>query len=282
MPRTTRPADLPDFERPPVNEVYLSAQFEPLAEFRAAHLGLFWERVRSEFPRIEEHPAVGHEIEVFGVRPSLQANVRLEVIERPPLPRCWYLREDRRHLIQLQNDRLIHNWRKVSDEDAYPRYESVREAFFTEFQELESFLKTERLGELTLDQGEVTYINHILAGEGWKTHSDAPAVFSFLRKPRSRDPLPEAEDERCSLRFVLRSVGREPIGRLTATLTPAFRVTDERELFVFQLTARGQPLGEGTEGLRRFFDLGRSAIVNGFAALTTANMHKIWRRIDHA
>jgi uncharacterized protein (TIGR04255 family) len=280
MLTTTRPADLPDFERPPVNEVYLSAQFEPLAEFRAAHLGLFWEELRSEFPRLEEHGPIAHEIEVFGTR--IRANVRLEVIQRPPLPRCWYLREDGRHLIQLQNDRLVHNWRRVTDEDAYPRYETVREAFFIEFQQFEAFLKAEKLGEVALDQCEVTYINHILSGQGWKTHADAPAVFSFLRKPRSRDPLPEAENEQSNLRFVLHSAEKEPIGRLTATLTPAFRSTDERELFVFQLTARGRPLGDGKEGVRRFFDIGRSAIVNGFAALTTANMHKIWGRIDHA
>ena len=279
MPKATRPPDLPEFERPPVNEMYLSAQFEPLADFRAAHQGLFWERLRPEFPHIEEHPPLGHELEVFGVRQSVGSNIRLELVQRPSMARYWYIKQDGRHLIQLQNDRFIHNWRKTTEEDSYPRYEIIIESFFREFERLEEFLKVEKLGEIVVDQCEVSYINHIVAGAGWETHADAPAVFSFLRKPRSRDPLPEAENEQCILRFVLRSADGEPIGRLTATLTPAFRVTDERGLFVFQLTARGRALSEGKEGVRRFFDIGRAAIVNGFAALTTANMQKIWGRI---
>jgi uncharacterized protein (TIGR04255 family) len=282
MSKVARSADLPDFERPPINEMYLSTQFEPLAAFRAAHLGLFWERLRPEFPEIDEQAPLPHELEIFGVRQSVRSNVRLELVQRPPIPRYWYVKAHRRHLIQLQNDRFIHNWRKISEEDTYPRYEIIADSFFREFRDLEEFLKVEGIGKISIDPCEITYINHIVAGAGWHTHADAPAVFSFLRKPPLRDPLPEAEDEQCTLRFVMRSGDGGPMGRLIATLTPAFRINDEREFFVFQLTARGRPLSEDKEGIRGFFDLGRVAIVKGFAALTTASMHKIWGRLDHA
>ncbi len=282
MPKATRSTNLPDFERPPVNEVYLSAQFEPLAKLRSAHYGLFWERLRPNFPEIEEHPPLRHQLEVFGVRKPIGSDVRIELVERPPMPRYWYLNKDGHHLIQFQNDRFIHNWRKLTEQDSYPRYESVVERFFGELQQLEDFVRVEKLGEIVVDQCEISYTNHIVSGSGWETHADAPAVFSFLRKPRTRDPLAEAEDEQCRLRFVLRSVEGEPIGRLTVTVTPAFRATDERALFVFQLTAHGRSLGNGMEGVRRFFEIGRAAIVNGFAALTTTNMHRVWGRIGHA
>ena len=44
-------------------------------------------------------------------------------------------------------------------------------------------------------------------------------------------------------------------------------------MYVFQLTARGQA-GESFE----FLDLGRKWIVKSFAALTTPQMHRVWKR----
>ena len=37
---------LPDFENPPVAEVVLSAQFEPLEHFQVPHIGLLWQEYR--------------------------------------------------------------------------------------------------------------------------------------------------------------------------------------------------------------------------------------------
>jgi uncharacterized protein (TIGR04255 family) len=275
------PRNLPDFERPPVNEVYLAAQFEPLPDFRAAHVGLFWERLRPDFARIEEHPPLAHQVEVFGVPSMPEPNLRLELVQRPIPPRCWYIKDDGRNLIQLQNDRFITNWRKVDEEDEYPRYPNVRDSFFAGLDKLDQFISSESLGNLVFDQCEVSYINHIAAGQGWNSHADAPAVFTFLCDHTSRDPLPEPENVRSELRYVLRGGEGAPIGRLIVALTPAFRRTDECPIFVFQLTARGRPISEGKGGLRHFLDLGRAAIVNGFAALTTPEMHTIWGRSDN-
>jgi hypothetical protein len=58
--------DLPDFDNPPVVETVLSAQFERLTALRTVHLGLFWQRVRSEFPNVEEHPALAAIFEQAG------------------------------------------------------------------------------------------------------------------------------------------------------------------------------------------------------------------------
>src|SRR5680860_986740 len=39
---SNRPANLPDFERPPLVEVNLGIEFGALRPMRAAHVGLFW------------------------------------------------------------------------------------------------------------------------------------------------------------------------------------------------------------------------------------------------
>jgi hypothetical protein len=51
-------------------------------------------------------------------------------------------------------------------------------------------------------------------------------------------------------------------------------------MYVMNLTARGRPDEESIEGALRFLDIGREWIVRGFAAVTTPEMHAIWRRRD--
>jgi hypothetical protein len=58
---------------------------------------------------------------------------------------------------------------------------------------------------------------------------------------------------------------------------PALTWAGER-VFQFMLTVRGRPSTADLSGAREFMDMGRAAIVNSFAALTTDRMHKAWGR----
>ena len=58
----------------------------------------------------------------------------------PPLPRCWFLNDTETRLIQLQADRFIHNWRKVTGKEEYPRYEAIRDEFIDRWDEFCMFL----------------------------------------------------------------------------------------------------------------------------------------------
>jgi uncharacterized protein (TIGR04255 family) len=176
-----RPLGLPDYERPPLVEVVLSAQFVPLPRLTIAHLGLLWARFRAEFPVVEERPPLGQVVETFDAGSAPQAEVSFKVMDRPPSPRLWFLKDDQSELIQVQENRLIHNWRKMGAGDAYPRYERIRDRFRAELVQFESFLSDEGLGEFTPDQAEVTYVNHIVAGDGWTTHDELHRVFCQWR-----------------------------------------------------------------------------------------------------
>ena len=68
----------------------------------------------------------------------------------------------------------------------------------------------------------------------------------------------------------------EPIGRLHATLQPAWKKIDNSPILVLNMTARGVPLGKGIDGAFSFFDLGREWIVKGFAEITTPEMQRTW------
>ena len=273
-----RPEDLPDFRKPPLAETVLSLQFEPVAGLTTAHVGLLWERFRKHFPVIGEHPPLTPVFEKFD--PPSPAQVEVTFEDRPPVPRVWFLNEAGSELIQVQPDRLIHNWRKMEGLDPYPRYEPIRDMFRDEVAVLEEFLRDEKLGALVVNQCEVTYINHIEPASVWQRHGEMEKAFVMCPRLGSAPFLPEPEDVAMRMRFVIPDPKGNPIGRLHAAVQPAWKKSDNSPLLALNLMARGAPIGGGIEGAFAFFDLGRSWIVKGFADLTTPEMQRMWERID--
>lgn len=268
----SRPKDLPEFDNPPVVETVLSVQFEKLNEMRVGHFGLFWSQIKSRFPHTEERGTLEASIEAFPPKPGRGVGIKVESYERPPLPRVWFVSDDGNSLIQLQSDRLIRNWRKVGAGDAYPRYETVRQSFQEDFDHFLSFTRSNGLGEPSVNQCEITYVNHIVAGEGWSGLSEFEKVFRFLRSPESLVPG-APEDVSSHTRFQISDDQGRPVGRLHVELQPGIQKTDQAPLYRFSLTARGL-IGNGLD----FFDLGRDWIVRSFTELTTTEMHRIWKR----
>ena len=270
---TTRPSDLPDFDNPPVVETVLSAQFQRLPDIRAAHFGLFWNEIKDRFPKTEERPPLEPTSEVFPDPRKPPLGLRIESYEHPPIPRFWFINESGTELLQIQQDRFIRNWRKVGQGDEYPRYENLKARFEEDFNLFRGFIAAQGFESIKVNQCEVTYINHIIEGEGWSGYEDADKVFSLWRQPAAGYPGP-AQTITFHTRYDIKQADGKPIGRLHADLKPAIRTKDGRRMFVLDLTARGL-LGEWIE----FFDIGREWIVR-FAGLTTSEMHKVWKRRD--
>jgi len=267
-----RPHDLPDFENPPVVETVLAVQFRPLRRMRAAHFGLFWNEIRGLFPVTEERPPLDPVLERFPGPVNRPLPLRPPPGGPPPLPRVWYIHRNQNELLQLQADRLIRNWRKIGDEDAYPRYEIVRQRFDEDFKLFQRFAAREDLGPIEVNQCEITYVNHIVAGDGWTAHEEIGEVLTVWKHPGG--PFPgKAEDVAFHARFVIPGPNGHPAGRLHVDVQPAFRKRDNKPIFVLNLTARGMA-GDATG----FFDLGREWIVRSFAEMTTPQMHGVWRR----
>ena len=272
---------LPDFAKPPVTEVVLSLQFEPLPAFRSLQIGRLWaEALHDRFPTTEEHAPLEPTFERFGVvgRASLMA--RLQFFDVPPVARYWFSNEKGTDLVQLQQDRFIRNWRKMGDGDTYPRYEYVREMFQRDVVVFLDFLKRNNLGAVKPNQCEVTYINQVDAGGAWKDHGDVAKVISPWSGQNSDRFLPQPEDVSLNSRYVIPDEQGEPVGRLNVAVQPGYRKADEAPVFLLNLTARGRPLGSGVDGVLRFFDLGREWVVRGFASVTTKTMHQHWERRD--
>lgn len=265
-----RPSDLPDFSNPPVVETVLSVQFDRLALMRTAHFGMYWRGIYDRFPKTEERVELPRIVEPPPQQLPSGVGIQFEALEAPPAPRFWFANEKGTELIQVQKDRFIKNWRKTGDGDEYPRYESVRDGFDRDFSGFREFVSKRQLGEVRVNQCEVTYINHIFAGKGWETHADIDKVFTLWQQPSAAFPG-RAQDTAFHSRFQIADSRGNFVGRLHVKVSPVIRPPDGCPMFLLELTARGQ-----IDESMSFFDLGREWIVRSFKSITTPMMHEIW------
>ena len=276
MPKS-RPPGLPNFKSPPVTEVVLSVQFAALPLFRSVHAGLYWNELRNEYPVVSEQAPIPPAFETFGAAPmltSFQGQIML------PLPvRQWFETANGEHLVQLQHDRILHNWRKRSPEMEYPRYELLRAKFVDEANRLATLFRQEGLGEIRPNQCEVTYINTITLTRGENPHEHLARITPLWAGNLSEPSFPAPETTTIQTKYVLRK-NDIPYGRVYVTFTPAYRATDYAPVIQLETTTRGKPDTDSLAAAFALLDEERNVVVRTFASVTTPLMHKQWGRTD--
>lgn len=266
-----RPPDLPDYEDPPVVEVAISVQFKPIREFRQGHLGLFWSEVRGEYPTAQDHPRIEGGVQTLDELEK-QPAFQIEMLDSPPSNRAWFISADESLLIQVQDDRFIHNWRHRGG--PYPRFDTLLEMFWKRFDTFREVLAASGLPAPQPRQAEVIYVN-------WVPMEDLAAFFRPATTARVEvkgvGPLPLAQTWTAQY-----PVSRSDVdtARLNVDCRPA-RQFDEgggSRGHRLSLTFRAPVSGESREDISEFLILGRDAIVRTFTDLTTPSMHEQWKR----
>jgi len=269
---TTRPPDLPDFASPPVVEVVIGVQFEPMKAFRQAHVGLFWNEVRAEYPIVSDQPRLETPIETPGAM-HVGPTFKLELADTPPTHRAWFATLDESLLLQVQDDRLIHNWRHRGG--GYPRFEPLLDRFWDHFTRFEGILQAVGLSPRPLQQAEVTYVNWI----------QADSMVEFFRPSTAarldvRGVGPQPVAELWSARYPVARDDRL-IGSLGVETNAAVRIEKGAVSNGFQLalTFRAPLVAEvSNDDVSNLLLVGRDAIVRSFTSLTTDEMHERWGR----
>jgi uncharacterized protein (TIGR04255 family) len=218
--------------------------------------------------------------ETFGT-PSASTLPSIQFSLSPPTPRFWFHKGDGPALLQLQQDRIIHNWRKREGGQIYPRYEAVRRQFKSDVAMFSKFLAAEQIGELRPNQCEVTYINIIEFPEGLDPQSKLQEITPLWSTHLNASFPGEFENALVQAQFLL-SNGDDPkpIGRIYVNFQPAVRKADFIPVVRLEITARAMPPGETVDDAFKLLDDERSAVVRAFAAVTTPEMHQIWGRKD--
>src|ERR1017187_6842610 len=75
---------LPDYDRPPLDELAVGVHFETLSGWQSRHVGQFWGEVSTEFPNTEDQPPI------FDV----ERGPRFQILSLPPLRRTFLVSQD--------------------------------------------------------------------------------------------------------------------------------------------------------------------------------------------
>jgi uncharacterized protein (TIGR04255 family) len=269
------PDDLPSFERPPVTEVVLSIQFASIPGFTTLHAGLLWQEFRQEYPKVSEQAPLGPAFETFGAGMPPAMPFRIGTFVVPPAPRYWFESEHGVHLLQLQQDRLIHNWRKLTSEDVYPRYPSIRETFYRELGIVSAFLARENLGPIQPNQCEVTYTNIIVLPDGANPVTHVERITPLWGGWNHDEDLAPLESATLNCRYVMR-VSDATICRVYTDIQPAILVADGSAALRMDILVRGKPPEPTVEGAFWLLDAARCGVVRTFDRVTTDEMHVVW------
>lgn len=256
---------LPKFDNPPVFETVLGLTFIPLAEWKIPHIGLFWNRIRSQYPECTVQPPLPDEIETFGDHAR-----EITFSLGPTNTRCWLISRNGEWLLQLQNSRFISNWRH-RESGKYPNYKGFKEKFGTEWTRFKDFLKKEKIEPPKLLQAEVSYFNHIDIDEGLLDLGKVFPTWSPQKKGRVLDK-PEA--------VAIDAVFPIPDqrGRLYIKVEPVVRHSDLKLVIQMTLTGRVLIASNSDRDMYEALQLAHDWVVSGFADFTSPEMHDIWKR----
>jgi uncharacterized protein (TIGR04255 family) len=267
-----RPNELPDFRSPPLNEVVVGIQFAPVQGYQQIRAGEVWALFRKDYPRVEELAPLPPMFETFGLPQGGQ--IGFGITMGAMRNRFWFISPSGDELIQFQQDRLLHNWRKIGDQtNEYPRFEKIISTFESEIHVINNYFINLSGKAAAINQCEISYINHIpLEAEGRQTN--AGDWLHFIRFNGG-----EPEDFSIAFRQSIRASDGRPQGRLTSDAVSGIDVKG-RKIIVLTLTARGAPVDQTTESALEFLKLGREMIVKSFADITTNSAHVFWERVQ--
>jgi len=269
---------LTKFKTPPVTQVALAVQWEPIPMMHAAHLGMVWERYRDMYPDVAHQTELPPMAEHLGLGQSDRPNISFG----PDAPgmRLLFGADHSADLIQVQADRFVRNWRRIEGGQKYPGYsEHIRPGFVKDLKKLLSFLEDQKITPWKPNLCEISYVNTIGSSEFCVSHSQIGRLFNgFVTFPQLNG-WAKPEHAGFGMSYTLDD-NQSFVGRLHINCAPSVLPQTGEEVFNISLTVRGRPFTADLPGALSFLDMGRSYIVNSFTQLTSSEAHEAWGVVD--
>lgn len=164
------------FENSPVCEIVISAFFDPpLLALRNEHVGLFWSRIRNEFPAVNQRPPYGSD-----------QDIESDKDEFFPMPRFMFIAESKEtKVLQLQKGAFMLNW-NCQDTQAPHFTEDLKPVFDKYFQILVDFAHEDAgIKEIGIGLCELDYLYVIRPGKYWRGPHDTMKVLPSFSIPKT-------------------------------------------------------------------------------------------------
>lgn len=185
----------------------------------------------------------------------------------PPI-RVWLLNQAQDRLVQIQQDRLVTNWRATEDSGEYPRYRMLRQDFEARWDDFQQFLVERVPGGARPLTVEVTYINVIEP----RPSAQSVEIADVLRNQQPiGSHLGTPVQANASYTFNLEALDGYPS---QVTLAAAPDTSRSPSPLVVQISALAAAV-EG-KGVFEVLDTAHDHVVRLFDESTTESMHDRW------
>jgi uncharacterized protein (TIGR04255 family) len=251
------------YDNPPIVELVCGVHFQYLDRLKAPHYGLLWEKFREKgFIETQEVP------------PLSPSSGSLQLSDVPPLPRVMFQTESGEKLIQVQRDRFLVNWRRMSEEQDYPRFENVFEAFLEHAEKFKDFLSSNGLGSIEPLEYELTYSNQLFEGEDWENISNIGELFPDFSW---RESSPKPNEIKWHTTWPL----PEGRGNLRTTIQSGKNSENKKSILRFDISAKGMhESAELLESMRSWFELAHEESIEVFEHMTSESVRDQWGESD--
>ena len=249
------------YKNPPIVEVICGIQFE-CQKFNFAMVDRFYNKVKDAYSICTENPPLPFIYDKFSLTaPPVASN-------KPVFVRYFFINETNTKLIQLQDGRLLFNWRKNDGVDTtYPKFEAV-------YQEFQAHLKIfkdivmEVKAEFTQTQLELTYLDHILFSDFDNKFWVLPKIFTFFAK----NPLGTGIDDS---NFSMQLPVEELSGHLQMAGRSGIRNVDKKAVLMLETSMRGN-INKSVATTDSWFEKAHCSVYKAFNESITEEANKVW------
>jgi uncharacterized protein (TIGR04255 family) len=249
------------FKNPPIVEVICGIQFD-CSKFNFAMVDRFYNKVKDTYPTCAENMPLPFTYDKLSLSAPPAAR------NKPIFVRYFFINESNTKLIQLQDGRLLFNWRKNEGADTtYPKFDAVYQEFLLHMKAFFEIV-SDANAEFSQTQLELTYLDHILFSDFDNKSWALPKIFTFFAK----NPLgTDIDDSNFSIQLPIENLS----GHLQMVGRSGIRNTDKKAVFILETTVRGNT-NKSVITIDSWFGKAHSAVYQAFNDSITEDAKKVW------
>ncbi len=248
------------FKNPPANELMLAVTFSPpLFSLRSEHIGLFWQRIREDFPKVE-HRSTINDTPIYG--PGEAYNF--------PMPRYWFISKDGNEVLQLQKNVFTLNSR--SHDSNHLRFEDhVKPMFDKYLAVLMNFVAEEiKAAAPMVYLCELSRSYQIKKCEYWSGPADTSSIIPSFCFPGLSDRRNMQSSSECKFAARLDNEKMLQVAIKEASLIE----NPEDPILSIDVTVEGPPNNHALEEVDSWFSRAHYAAANHFLSMTNPEIRQ--------
>ncbi|MDZ7777255.1 MAG: TIGR04255 family protein [Bacteroidales bacterium] len=237
-------------------ELVVGVQFDQ-SIFDSTVIFDFYQKIKDKFPKIREDnllPEIIEKTESLNETNTQNSNIKSS--------RKLFFNSKETKLIQIQHNKLLFNWRKAGGNEEYPHFDNV----YAEFKKIYEKL-TEKKNQNTINQYEVTYVDHINMKDFGIEAFNTNSILSFNNF-----------DNKEVIKSIFQHFSIPQIdlnGNINLQVQSAIRNDDKSKVLVIESTCRGYSTNVSFD---EWYNIAHERLVNQFEKMTTENAQLIWEK----